>query len=233
MTNRVILEPVFILHSRPFSNTSLIVDMFTMRHGRVSALARSARGPKSRYRGKLQPFVPLLASWTGTRDLKNLGNVEFNGSPYFMNGNTLLCAFYINELLVLLLHHEDSHQQLFELYQNTLNRLQKTQQLQQTLRYFEKHLLNELGYGLPLHRDAYTGEAIDRQRQYQYVPEHGFVHCEHDSIQAVIFSGDVLLALHEEALLTDDHMKQAKRLMRLVLTHHLGDKPIKSRELLV
>ena len=112
MTNRVTLEPTYILHRRAYSNTSYIIDFFTRTHGRVSAVARSARGPKSRYRGKLELFVPMLVTWTGKYELKNLGEVEFCQPPIDLQGNALLCAFYLNELLVKCLQREDPHPQL-------------------------------------------------------------------------------------------------------------------------
>ena len=95
---RINLEPLFILHSRPYSNTSLILDCLTMNYGRISLMARSARGPKSRYKGMLQLFSPLLASWTGSRELKNLGIVERQGPICRLEGRCLVCGFYLNEL---------------------------------------------------------------------------------------------------------------------------------------
>src|SRR3990167_1002919 len=105
--NRVELEPVYILHSRPFRNSSLIVELFSRQYGRVSVVAKSARGFKSRYRGKLQAFNYLLASWTGKHELKTLGGVEFAAAPNYLTQLNLACGFYLNELLLRLLQKED------------------------------------------------------------------------------------------------------------------------------
>ncbi len=233
MQHRVILEPIFILHQRPFSNTSLIVDMFTMRYGRIVAVARSARGHKSRYRGMLQAFTPMLASWSGRNELKTLGQVELSGAPYQIEGRALLCGFYVNELLVQLLHRDDPYPMVFQHYQNLLHQLETKGLDQAALRYFEKHLLHELGYGLPLINDAQTGLLIEPEKQYQYLPERGFFHCRDEESVNVVFQGSSIIALVEETLSTEQHLLDAKRLMRMVFARHLNGKVIKSRELMV
>lgn len=223
MTHRVVLEPAFILHRRPYSNTSLILELLTLNHGRVAALARSARGLKSRYKGKLQLFSPLLVSWGGRSDLKFLADVELKGMPYLLEGESLLCGFYLNELLMRLLHHDDPYHHLFHHYQNALNQLIDGH-LETVLRCFEKQLLNELGYGLPL-------QLLEADQFYQYFPDRGFSPCE-KSTEQNIFSGKSLLALREEKFLDDESLKEIKRLMRLALSRLLGKKPLKTRELL-
>jgi len=233
VTQRITLEPIFILHTRPYSNTSLIAECLTMRHGRIVAIARSARGMKSRYRGMLQAFSPLLASWSGMRELKTLGNVERNGPVYQLEGQALICGFYLNELLIRLLQRDDPCVNIYDLYQTTLNSLEKALDFRSALRCFEKNLLRELGYGLPLRRDAQTGEPIDPELHYQYLPERGFLQCHEPTEDVMIFPGRSLLALHEEQLEYADALRDAKRLLRIALSQHLGGKPIKSRELLV
>src|SRR3989344_2269062 len=141
MNKRVLLEPAFVLHTRPYRNTSLLVELFTERHGLVSVVARSARGPTSRYKGGLQPFSPLLVDWIGRSELKTLGNVEFSSCPSRLGGDALLCAFYLNELLLRLLHHEDAHPVLYATYQETLSILPQADKREVQLRYFELTLL--------------------------------------------------------------------------------------------
>lgn len=222
-----------MLHSRPYSNTSLIVECITMRYGRVAMLARSARGLKSRYQGKLQCFAPILASWSGNRELKNLGNVELCGASYHLNSKILMCGFYLNELLMRLLHREDPCPNVFTLYQMTLNALEKGDKLQVTLRCFEKRLLQALGYGLSLTHEAEDGSSINAEDYYQYLPEYGFVKAVADEKNVCIFSGDSLIHIESEKFINDRYIKDAKRLMRLVLSRHIGSKPLKSRELIV
>jgi len=232
VTHRITLEPVFVLHTRPYSNTSLIVELLTA-HGRIAAVARSARGLKSRYRGMLQLFSPLLASWSGGRELKTLGNVERNGPVYQLEGQALICGFYLNELLMRLLQRDDPCASIYNLYQNTLQSFEKEKDLRSTLRYFEKKLLSELGYALPLDRDAQTGHPIDPESHYQYLPDRGFLQCNEPIETLMTYSGRSLLALFQEQLNNDKTHQDAKRLLRTALARHLGNKPIKSRELLV
>lgn len=204
-----------------------------MRHGRIGVVARSARGPRSRYQGKLQLFSPMLVSYSGRSDLKNLGNVELNGLAYQLDGTALLCGFYLNELLMRLVKHEDPYPMVYEYYQNTLNILERGDSFEVQLRYFEKQLLNELGYGIPLTHDVTSGCELSGAGYYRYLPERGFVSCQPNIDDPMIFSGGVLQALHQETLQDADDCRQAKRLLRFVLSRHLGSKPLSSRDILV
>lgn len=231
-TTRVLLEPVFVLHSRPYRNSSLIVELFTMRYGRVAAVARSARGPRSRYQGRLQLFSPLLVSWSGRTDLKNLNHMEPQGQSYWLEGDALLCGFYLNELLMKLLRHEDPYPELYQRYQTILSLLELERQFEPSLRYFERQLLQDIGYGLPLKHDVATGQAIIGEHYYRYVVERGFVASE-PSNDVFVFPGNVLKKLSEETLATAEELRFAKRLMRMALARHLGNKPLQSRKLMV
>ncbi|AKQ33305.1 DNA repair protein RecO [Candidatus Coxiella mudrowiae] len=230
MIHRIVLEPAFILHRRPYSNTSLILELLTLNYGRISALARSARGLKSRYKGKLELFFPLLVSWSGRRDLKFLGDSELNGMPYLLEGESLLCGFYLNELVLRLLHPDDPDYYLFPHYQNALDQLSKGH-IEASLRSFEKRLLEELGYGLPLGYDVKRNAPFEEDQFYQYIPERGFLLCE-KSGELNVFSGKSLLALREEVFSNVELLKEIKRLMRLALGRLLGKIPLKTRELL-
>lgn len=232
MINRISLEPAFILHRRPFSNSSLIVDLFSQNHGRLSALAKGSRRSNSRYRGKLELFTALQVSWTGRNELKTLGDVECTGAPIILEENALLCGFYINELLVKLLHPHDPHADLLMIYQQTLEQLSNNQNLEITLRCFEKGLLQHIGYGLSLTKELHSGKPIETENYYQYIAEQGFVLCQANQHESSIFLGKSLLALHHENFDTPQMLLDAKRLMRQVFNHHLGHKPLKSRELL-
>jgi DNA repair protein RecO (recombination protein O) len=226
---RVVLQPAFVLHTRAFRDTSLIVDFFTLKYGRISCLARGAKSSKSKLRGLLLPFVPLLVSWSGKSDLVTLSKIETNNKPYNITGSNLLSGLYLNELLVKLLAQHDPHPNIFRIYQNTLNNLQNNNNIQITLRLFEKQLLAEIGYGLQLTKDA-SGQAILSNNYYQYKYEHGFINCFEHEPNA--FSGKSLLALHHNKLTDMNTLTEIKHLMRLIYNHLLGDKPLKSRELL-
>ncbi len=225
MTQRVQLEPVFVLHHRPYQNSSLIVDFFSQQYGRVAVLARSARGPKSRFKGYLQLFSPLLASWNGLRELKNLNHLELSAAPLSLNGQGLLCAFYLNELLLRLLPKEDAYPEIFIDYQMALQKLAQAESPPIILRRFEKRLLENLGYGLSFQ--------VNPQEYYRWRPEQGFLPCESSADhRESVFLGRSLLALQTETWDNSEDLLAAKRLMRLVLSQHLGSKPLKSRELL-
>lgn len=230
---RITLEPIFVIHQRPYSNSSLIIECFSMRYGRVALMARSARGPKSRFRGVLQLFVPMLASWAGRGELKTLTDLELHGAPYQLEGDALLCGFYLNELLMRLLHREDPYPKVFQDYQDLLHQFELGANIQANLRRFEKRLLNHLGYGLPLTTDAQSGLAIDPSRYYQYMPERGFLLCDSAQQGGQTYLGASLLALHRDDYSNPQTLQDAKRLMRIVLSRHLGGKPLKSRELMV
>ncbi len=224
MTTRVELNPVYVLHHRPYRNSSLILELISKQHGRIAAVARSARGPKSRYKGNLQLFSPLLVSWSGRSELMTLNQMEQNGLPYPLEGQALLCAFYLNELLLRLVPHEDPYPNIFADYENALTALIKTQEITSILRRFEKRLLEHLGYGI-----SFSEVADDAF--YQWLPDRGFLKTHPLKLQEQVFSGSSLLALKEERWDNPEDIIAAKRLMRLVLGRHLGNKPLKSREL--
>ena len=230
MMHRIILEPAFILHRRPYSNTSLILELLTLNYGRISALARSARGLKSRYKGNLELFFPLLVSWVGRGDLKFLGNVELNEMPYLLEGESLLCGFYLNELMLRLLYQGDPDHHLFYHYQNALHQLSEGH-IEASLRSFEKRLLEGLGYGLPLECDIERNTPFEENQFYQYIPERGFLLSEKKG-ELNVFSGKSLLALREEVFSNIELLKEIKHLMRLALGRLLGKTPLKTRELL-
>lgn len=230
--HRVDLTSVYILHTRLFRNTSLIVELFSQTHGRISVVARSARGPQSRYKGQLQLFSPMLASWFGLHELKTLGNTELNGMPLQLNQHALFCGFYLNELIIRLLQKEDPHPTLFHLYQNSLCKLEKNvNNLPAILRLFEKKLLEELGYGLPLTFEAKTREKIQSDCTYEFIPNQGFFLREVAGNNKLYFSGNDLIAIACEKFDDESVLTAAKKLMRITLTSLLGNNPLNSRML--
>jgi len=231
---RVQLQPGFILHYRPYRNTSMLLDVFTEDQGIVALVARGVRGQRSRVRGLLQPFVPIYVSWSGRGELCTLNTVEPRASITRPAGAGLLSGFYLNELLLRLLHRHDPHKQLFELYQQTLNSLGQPATVEVPLRLFELQLLEELGYGLRLDQEAETGEPLLSDERYRFNPELGFILHQGMVREETLhwyFMGSSLLALHHRQLQGIDILKDAKRLMRLAFAPLLGNKPLKSREL--
>lgn len=230
------LQAAYILHTRPYRDTSLLIDAFTVLQGRISLIAKGARGIRgktSRFKGSLQAFVPLLLSWRGKTDLMNLLNAEPHPIPIpHLTGKRLVCGLYLNELLIRLLYRYDPCPQLFQAYQTTLCNLSDNPAI--ALRVFEKKLLAELGYALHLDKDSLTHQALLPHQSYQFIPSQGLVVCSNKSIARLsIFSGASLLAIHHETWDTSIHLLDAKRLFRLALNYLLEGKTIRSRDLLV
>lgn len=230
-SERIQLIPAFVLHQRPYRETSALLDVFTGTWGRTGLVARGIRSPKSRRRGELQPFRPLLVSWIQRGELGTLTAVEANGPAFDLNGSTLFSAFYLNELLVRLLAGQDPHPDLFKYYQACLKQLADKGNMESTLRLFEKRLLEELGYGLLLGDEAVHGTAVQPEKHYDYRLESGPVETEDGQVNGFIFKGSSLLSLDNEQLDNPESLHDAKRLMRAVLNFYLGNKPLKSREL--
>ncbi len=230
---RINLEPAFILHTRPYRETSFLLEVFAKEHGRISLIARGARKHKSK--SLLQPFIPLLLSWQGKSELMTLQTIEPQTGFGRLKGDGLLSGFYLNELLMRLLQKHDPYPQLYTIYHHTLLKLAQMPFQEEVLRLFEKKLLEELGYGLQLRHDVQNGEPLVAERFYRFYPEQGFIRSERwsEDISPLLFSGKSLLALAEEQWTDKELLKEAKRLMRAALLAILGSKPLHSRKLFI
>jgi len=227
----------YILHQRAYRETSSILDVLTKDYGRVSLMARGCRGKRSKIAGNLMLFTPLLVSWQGRGDLPYLKSIDRADlkAPVLKN-KCLLCAMYINELLMYFLHKHDVHEIIFEQYHHCLYELENNNNLEITLRKFELKLLELLGFGVNLHSEADTGELILADEMYHYYLEHGLVKCcDNSAVSVPQISGNCLLALSNEQFQiiaeSKHYLAELKRLMRFVINHHLGNKKLKSREL--
>jgi DNA repair protein RecO (recombination protein O) len=230
--NRQDQQPVFVLHTYPFKETSLVVELFSRRFGRVAAVAKGARRPRSAMRGMLQSFQPLLAAWSGKLELRNLHSLEWDEGLLLLQGDALMCGFYLNELLLRLLAREDPHETLFDYYRETLRALMVAErELAPVLRRFELRLLQELGYAVPLQQDA-SGTAIEIQRDYTYIAERGALPAESQE-DGVQLCGKTLLDMACGDYADTVTQQQSKQLMRALLGHYLGDKPLHTRQLLI
>lgn len=236
--HRFELERAYILHTRPYRETSLLLELFTYQHGRLSVIAKGVKRSKVRVRGLLQPFVPLLVSCSGRGDLLTLRDFDSGGNINFLKGRSLISAFYLNELLIRLLHRWDPYQTLFLNYEQTLVQLGNVENEQKILRLFEKSLLKTLGYELQLLKEAQTGHGICADDFYTYDPQRGPIlvestqgHTEFEQ-KKYLFKGKSLLALAEEKLDDLQVLSDLKRLMRQVLSVYLDHKPLETRKLL-
>lgn len=224
-------ELAFVLHSYPFRETSLVVEVFSREHGRVALVARGARRPRSVVRGLLMAFQPVSLSWFGKHELRTLHGVEWQGGQPQLRGTALLCGFYLNELLLNLMARDDPHTVLFDYYQQTLQRLAHEDDHALTLRCFEKNLLQELGYALLLTHEAGTHKAIAPTQNYRYILERGAV-ASAESADGLPVSGKTLLDMAADDYRDVNSARQSKQLMRLLLDHHLAGKTLHTRELM-
>lgn len=228
---RITLQSAYVLHTRPYRDTSLLVEIFSHDYGRLGLVARGVRTGKSRHANLLQPFTPLLLSWSGQGELATLTGAEAAGAAPRLNGEVLLSGFYLNELLMRLLQRGDAHPALFETYITSLASLAEQAEQEPILRTFEYRLLQEIGYGLILDHDVMSGEAIDPLAHYHYLPEQGPVYSTGQEQDGIIIQGRTLLAISKGDYSNAEVRQEAKRLMRAALAVHLGDRPLKSREL--
>ena len=228
---RIDLEPALVLHARPYRETSLLVEAFSRGHGRLGLIARGARRPKSRMRGLLQPFIPLLLSWRGKGGLATLTGAEAEGGVLPLAGAAVIVGFYVNELLLRFVHRHDPEPMLFDHYRAALDRIAHADDPEPVLRIFEKRLLEVVGYALELEREADSGIAIEPERRYRYAPDSGPERWSSGTRSGVYVSGSTLLALAREQLTDRRTLKEAKHLMRSIIDEHCGGRVLASRTL--
>ena len=236
-------EVAYILHKRPYRETSTILEIFTRNYGRVSLMARGSRGARSKIAGSLLLFTPLVISWRGKGNLPYLISAERADlkAPVLKN-KSCFSAMYINELLMYLLHKDDVHELIFESYHRCLYMLEDAGSLEITLRQFEIKLLELLGFGLNLQLEADTGKAILADTMYEYHFEYGPVKCgvtygETSANSVPRISGACLLAVaaeqYQAIAVKPKNLAELKQLLRFVISNHLGNKKLKARELFI
>ncbi len=234
---RVDAQSAYVLHLHPYSETSLVVDVFTRDHGRLPLLARGARRPRSPMRGVLMSFQPLQLGWFGGGEVKTLAKAEWLGGMPLLGGRCLLLGYYLNELLLKMLPREDAHVALFDAYVDALHALAAATADAPELRRFEKTLLKELGYGLTLDVDMRTGQPVVAEREYTYLLERGPVtgvvaapgDAPHAPGEAPIVRGKTLLDMAADDYSDPRTRLESRQLMRQLIAHHLGGKPLQSR----
>ena len=231
-------EAGFVLHTHPYKETSLIVEAFTRRFGRVALLARGARRPRSAMRGVLLAFHPLRLSWSASGELGTLVAAEWAAGLRSLEGLGLMCGFYLNELLLRLLPREDPHEALFDAYSASLARLSARAPHAAVLRGFERRMLAELGYAPLLERDAATGEAIEPGRRYAYEPDRGPVAMNGREGRPghgaeLVVSGRTLLDLARDEYERAETRDEARVLLRALIAHRLGGQTLHTRTVLM
>ncbi|MGB9990925.1 DNA repair protein RecO [Pseudoduganella rhizocola] len=230
---RVAGQPAFVLHSYPYKETSLIVELLTRDFGRVALIAKGAKRPHSQLRGVLQTFQPLSVSWTGKNELRTLTDADWVGGMLPLEKTALLCGFYLNELMVKLLARDDAHPALFDHYVSTLNQLAHAEPAPIVLRKFETALLKETGVAADLTRCTATRTKVLADVQYVVEPERGPRPEREDDDFIPRVSGKTLLDMEREDYQDAITQTQSKQLMRFLLAHHLGGAPLNTRQILI
>lgn len=233
--NVVLLEPGYILHVRDYRESSLLLRILSLHHGRLDLIAKGAKRNNNRDRHLYQPWQRLLLSWRQRSELGALTGIELEHCPKRRErAEFLYCGFYLNEILLRLLHRQEPCKQLFDAYERALAALDQEQDRDSSLRYFEKQLLQELGYGLILDRDRDHNRPLAADRQYFYAYESGpqSVETAPDG-PGLRLSGQTLLALHSETLAqaAPECRREAGRLLRTLLQRQLGQRRLFSRTL--
>jgi DNA repair protein RecO (recombination protein O) len=230
MKRRADHEPGFVLHTYPYKETSLIVELFTRRFGRVALLARGARRPRSAMRGMLLSFHPLRLSFSGSAELGTLIAVDWAGALQPLAGQGLMCGFYLNELLLRLLPRDDPHEALFEVYGEALSRLSRDSSAA-VLRGFEKRLLAELGYAPLLEHDV-ASRPIDPEGLYAYEPERGPTPVNGTRGGLLVVRGRTLLDVAADDYSDPATREEARTLMRALIGERLHGQVLHTRAVL-
>ncbi len=231
VSRRVQNQPAWVLHHRPFRDSSRILDVLSRDHGRLSLVARGSRSASSKLKGVLRPFLPLQLSWFIRSDLGTLTGAELNGTPISLVGDALLSAYYVNELLLNLLHRHDPQPDVFDAYQKTIVSLNSQADVASVLRRFEMEMLRLLGYAINLDHDTESEVELDDRTHYEYRVEQGPVPVN-TSAGPMVFTGAQLVAIRKQQFVDPDVLKHAGRLLRQVIAWHLNGKELKSRKVL-
>ncbi|CAM2939037.1 DNA repair protein RecO [Vibrio rarus] len=219
----------FILHRRPYTESSLILDVFSEEFGRLTILSKGGRSKRSPLKGALQSFTPLLLKWSGGGSMKTLRQAEPISLGLPLTGVNLYSAMYVNEILARVIGHEIPYPELFIDYLHALTELAQADNPEPALRRFELALLNALGYGVDFLHCTGTGKPVEPEMTYRYREQQGFIaSVRKDNLT---FKGEELIALSERRFSSKLQLSAAKRFTRIALKPYLGGKPLKSREL--
>ncbi len=218
-----------MLRTTPYSESSLIVDMFTRNYGRMNLLAKGARRKKSKFRGLIRPFQCLSANWSGKGNVPTLTGLKCESEGYQTESERLYCRFYLNELLIRLILDRDPHEILFDAYYLALERLKEPSSEFHTLRIFEKVFLQELGYALKLTSESDSKTPVDPLKKYIYDFAKGPIQANSEETQTI--SGETLLALAREEFKTKQVKSESKQLLGAAIDHYLEGRPIHSRKI--
>ena len=231
MKTHVRQEPGYVIHRRPWRETSLQVDVFSLNHGRIDLIARGASTLKSPLKAQLQPFQPLLLDWVGSGGLKTLTQVDVRTAPLLAQSHALFSGFYLNELLQRILPPADPYPLLFAAYLDALANLAAAADLEPVLRRFERSLALALGYDFAWDLTTDSHCAVQPGWFYGYHPQQGIVERPGTDVRVKKLSGDALLALAADDYSHIESRRAAKRVMRALIDYLLQGRPLHSRQL--
>lgn len=220
----------YILHKRAYKESSYIIEFFTREQGVVSAIAKGAKSSKSKFYLDLQLFSCLEASFTGKTDLMTLTQADVVRATRISSQKNIFCGYYVNELVLRLLHKYDQHTELFQHYDELIQALSTNAVPEPLLRIFEKDLLTEIGYGLDF-ASTVDGQSIVDGHYYMVSPESGIIEVEADRASELLVRGKTLNDIAMENFSDSISLRESKQLMRRLLQYHLGGKPLKTRDL--
>ncbi len=229
---RIAAQPGFVLHSYPYKETSLIIDVFSRDYGRIALVAKGAKRPHSQLRSVLQTFQPLSVGWSGKSEVRTLVSAEWVGGMLPLEKSALLCGFYLNELLVKFLVRDAPHASLFDHYVSTLNQLAHNEPVPTVLRRFELALLRESGLLGELTFCHVSRNKVEADLSYVVDPEIGVRRSlSTDKIPKIL--GKTLLDMNNDDYSDTVTQLQGKILMRFLLAHHLHGIPLNTRQILI
>lgn len=243
VTKRITDEPAYVLHRYDWSESSLILEVFTRSHGRVALIARGAKKPTSSFRPILLPLQPLHVAFGGDAEIRTLKSAEWQGGHVMPTGDALLSGYYLNELLMRLLARDDPHPALFDAYAATVQLLanQSIDTLQVALRAFELRLLRDIGLLPVLDSQTATLSALEAETQYVLLAEAGLREAHDDDRSSL--SGRQWRAL-QQALDGDspfietmqacvNNLPPLKAQLRALLHYHCDVKVLKTRQMMM
>ncbi|TAM33658.1 MAG: DNA repair protein RecO [Rhodanobacter sp.] len=218
---RIDQQPAYVLHARPYRETSLLLECLTRDHGRLGVVARGVRSERGRLlRSQLEPFQPLALDLLMRGELATLRAADTLANGLRLQGDAAMAGLYLNELVVRLTERQDPSPTLFDAYARTLTRLGSDDPLAWTLRRFERDLLDALGYALQLEFEADSGEPVAAEGLYRYDVEQGPVRLQGTNVRAV--RGADLLGLAQDRAPDTAGLAVLRDMMRDVIRFHLG-----------
>ncbi len=224
-------EPAYLIHQRPYSETSQIINLFSRHYGRVDAIAKGSKRPKSKFKSFLQPFSPILVSWSGRSQLKTLRSVDINsGKQSNVSRKHLMSAFYLNELILSFLTTADPYPDLFDAYSLAINNLSNVDSGEIILREFEIQLLTEIGYAINFRTEAMSSKKIEPNLLYRFIAEEGFVSAVTASARDTLIKGSVIQSIDRRDFSQPETMRAAKTIIREAVKYHLSGKELNTKK---